>query len=553
MESVTVSGGYSGLGGTSSAEEVAASTGAKVAGGSLLRGAGDLGILFSISQALNSGENWLLGHPAGWPTPSGGTYQTAQEGALQKGFSSLGKWAQDAASYIANFEGNTDISILGWVGKTSSDFQSWTSNVADRFHNWGTDLESDYSTWSGNIAQLWHSWGSDLSSDYSSWSGQIEDKFHSWGQELSSDYDAWSGNIRDQWHSWGSTLDDNFQAWSEQIRSGWSSWGGSLRSEFSSWSSSIHSGWSNWGNSLRSDFSSWSSSIRSGWTSWGNELHSGATSFMSSIRSGWSSWWSSLNAELNTSSSQISANWRVWIGSLGNDLEQWWSSIKSFFGFGGNNIKGTQTSAQVSNWINTAMKDAGVSGSQWKNMLETLVMKESGGNPYAVDPTKVDGQNATGIAQMLPSTFAEYMKQGMSSITNPIDNLTAAIRYILATYHSPQGLISATGLGTGSYKGYASGGVIDEPIVGIGLSSGTHYMFGEEGSEAIIPLSGASGGGSSGMMPMRSGGGGNSAYFEVNISVPGLGAGTTQVRQLAEQMATYFKNEIKRRGNFDWG
>jgi len=39
----------------------------------------------------------------------------------------------------------------------------------------------------------------------------------------------------------------------------------------------------------------------------------------------------------------------------------------------------------------------------------------------------------------------------------------------------------------GGTKAFADGGMITEPIAGIGLSSGTRYTFGEEGKEAVIP------------------------------------------------------------------
>lgn len=47
-----------------------------------------------------------------------------------------------------------------------------------------------------------------------------------------------------------------------------------------------------------------------------------------------------------------------------------------------------------------------------------------------------------------------------------------------------------TDLGGGRVKAFASGGIIDEPVAGIGLDSGTKYSFGEEGEEAVVPLTG---------------------------------------------------------------
>jgi len=40
----------------------------------------------------------------------------------------------------------------------------------------------------------------------------------------------------------------------------------------------------------------------------------------------------------------------------------------------------------------------------------------------------------------------------------------------------------------GQTKAFADGGMITEPVAGIGLSSGTRYTFGEEGREAVVPM-----------------------------------------------------------------
>lgn len=40
-------------------------------------------------------------------------------------------------------------------------------------------------------------------------------------------------------------------------------------------------------------------------------------------------------------------------------------------------------------------------------------------------------------------------------------------------------------------KAFADGGVISEPVAGVGLSSGNRYTFGEEGREAVVPLKGS--------------------------------------------------------------
>ena len=133
----------------------------------------------------------------------------------------------------------------------------------------------------------------------------------------------------------------------------------------------------------------------------------------------------------------------------------------------------------VVGWISQALKIAHAPAG-WLGALETLVSKESGGNPNAFNPTSVGGQHATGLFQTLPSTFAAYSLGG--SITNPVADAVAGIRYIMSRYGSP---FNIPGLLGGNYVGYAKGGWINEPVMGVGMRSGTGYTFGESGPEYV--------------------------------------------------------------------
>ena len=67
---------------------------------------------------------------------------------------------------------------------------------------------------------------------------------------------------------------------------------------------------------------------------------------------------------------------------------------------------------------------------------------------------------------------------------------------------------------------YATGGMINEHIVGIGQKSGTQYHFGEAGNEAVIPMSGASGGEAAQPVSIGSSGGGGGDVMIVHVSFP---------------------------------
>jgi peptidoglycan hydrolase CwlO-like protein len=114
-------------------------------------------------------------------------------------------------------------------------------------------------------------------------------------------------------------------------------------------------------------------------------------------------------------------------------------------------VAGVLSAAQLQADMDTATQDAGVP-TTWVPWLLTIVRFESGGNPSIVSSVPVDGEYATGLMQMLPSTFEEYELSGFTDIYNPIDNAIAAIRYIKADYGVPWNIPGLNG--DGSYEGY---------------------------------------------------------------------------------------------------
>ncbi len=103
-------------------------------------------------------------------------------------------------------------------------------------------------------------------------------------------------------------------------------------------------------------------------------------------------------------------------------------------------------------WIQQAIKLTGVPGS-WAGALARRAMFESGGNPKAINLTDSNaraGHPSKGLMQTIDSTFNAYKLPGMNDIWNPVHNLAAAIRYILARY----GSISAI---DPPVRGYADG------------------------------------------------------------------------------------------------
>lgn len=85
------------------------------------------------------------------------------------------------------------------------------------------------------------------------------------------------------------------------------------------------------------------------------------------------------------------------------------------------------------------------------------VIQESGGRPDAINRWDVNAQRgdpSIGLLQTTGTTFRRYMVRSHGNIRNPVDNVAAAVRYMLATYHR------LVGRGPGGYQtgGFVAGG-----------------------------------------------------------------------------------------------
>jgi hypothetical protein len=121
----------------------------------------------------------------------------------------------------------------------------------------------------------------------------------------------------------------------------------------------------------------------------------------------------------------------------------------------------------------------------------TQMNTESGGNPRAInlwDSNAKAGIPSKGLMQVIDPTFNAYAGPYRSlGIWNPLANIYAAVAYALSRYGSSIGSV----LGHG--HGYASGGILMEPVYGLGLHTGTPYSFGENAPgvpERWSPISG---------------------------------------------------------------
>jgi SLT domain-containing protein len=172
------------------------------------------------------------------------------------------------------------------------------------------------------------------------------------------------------------------------------------------------------------------------------------------------------------------------LSGLGGTIGSWFAGL-----FGGGGAAG-QAGGGVQRWRGTVLQALAMEGlpaSLVNNVLYQM-QTESGGNPGAinlVDSNAAMGDPSRGLMQTIMSTFLRWHWPGTSyNIYDPLANIAAAINY------SRHGRGFGSGAGQmGSGHGYALGGVITEPIWGIGRS-GQRYTFGERGPETVTPGTG---------------------------------------------------------------
>jgi SLT domain-containing protein len=123
-----------------------------------------------------------------------------------------------------------------------------------------------------------------------------------------------------------------------------------------------------------------------------------------------------------------------------------------------------------------------------QGLILAQMQTESGGNARAInlwDSNAKAGTPSMGLMQVIQPTFDAYAGPFRSlGIWNPLANIYAAVAYALSRY----GRSIAAVLGHG--HGYATGGIISEPVTGIGHRTGHAYFLGERGPEMVSPLSG---------------------------------------------------------------
>ncbi len=91
--------------------------------------------------------------------------------------------------------------------------------------------------------------------------------------------------------------------------------------------------------------------------------------------------------------------------------------------------------------------------------IKKIIMAESGGNPRAInnwDANAARGTPSQGLMQTIPSTFRKFVAPSLANrpITDPVANITAGVRYMIATYGVDTLVSGGRSNHLGQYIGY---------------------------------------------------------------------------------------------------
>jgi soluble lytic murein transglycosylase-like protein len=109
-------------------------------------------------------------------------------------------------------------------------------------------------------------------------------------------------------------------------------------------------------------------------------------------------------------------------------------------------------------WIAEALQIMDMPQSLAKG-IKKIIMAESGGNPRAIntwDSNARRGAPSQGLMQTIPSTFRAYVHPSLADrpITDPVANITAGVRYMVANYGMSTLRAGGRSNSSGDYVGY---------------------------------------------------------------------------------------------------
>lgn len=126
---------------------------------------------------------------------------------------------------------------------------------------------------------------------------------------------------------------------------------------------------------------------------------------------------------------------------------------------------GVLSQGEVGGYIRKALDFLNISQNvgEWVRTLTRQAWRESSFNPNAVNNWDINAQRgdpSKGLVQITGSNFSRYKGRGHGNILNPLDNLIAVIKYVIATYGSGDAGRAVETLWARGGGAFARGGIV---------------------------------------------------------------------------------------------
>jgi SLT domain-containing protein len=159
-------------------------------------------------------------------------------------------------------------------------------------------------------------------------------------------------------------------------------------------------------------------------------------------------------------------------GFLKSKAGQVWGGLKNLWArvaAGGGNVGA---------WIAQAAKYTSIPP-DWVAGIRTIIARESGGNPNAINLTDVNAQRgdpSIGLMQVIGSTFRTYRDARLpNNQRDPVANIVAGVNYIRSRDGSIHNVQQADP--SRPPKGYASGGILGPGQLGFNETTRPEYIL----------------------------------------------------------------------------
>ena len=376
----------------------------------------------------------------------------------------------ESANGLTDWWSSTKDGFTLWANDTLSSFSTWWNDTKSGFTTWWDDTKSGLSTWWDDTVKLFSDWDningdtlsdwwSDTSSSFSDWKTDTFGKLSSWWDNTTGGFSTWVNDTKKDLGVWAIDTTLRFNNWKHEALQPIAGWVSEATEDIADWAEQTGEDIGTWASNTAKDIKDWyiqaDKDINEFVDSTGKLLGGFAIATGKAIGKWLDDTWSDIENWFDETKTNVGNWWnKVW------DIKTWttgWGKVQAWFG---------ALKTDVQKWFDNLNI-----GSFWSKLWDTKAWKSG----WSSVKTWFDN---------LGSDIAKWFSNLWDDVSNWWKNLWTGKKSTV-TKNGDSGSVS-TSVGNKpnfSYRGYATGGIIDREQIA---------RIGEGGKrEAIIPLENA--------------------------------------------------------------